>query len=540
MDPVARERSAAQAALAQGEWSTARTRFARIPDPGVSDLDGLAVACWWLGLVDEFIDASERLHDAHAADGAPARAGRAAVEIAYMEILRGNEGTGMGWFARARRLLEADRNAPERGYLLVLDGAGAVEAREWEAADALSAELLELASTHGDPTLQALGLFGSGESAVHQGKVTDGLRALDEAMLLVLDGRVAPSWAGNLYCRMMQMCSDLGDLPRARYWTDITERWQAGYAPAVIFRGICRVHRVELLQVEGQWDRAAREAATAAEELDGIDLQVAAEAHYRLGEIHRLRGELDAAEASYRRAHRAGRDPLPGLALVHLDRGRCHVAASVLDAALATAATAAERAPLLAARTEVALATAEAVDTETAESAVTELEQLARDHHSPAWRADAHRWRGTAHLAAGRTAEAVTELREARHEWQRMGAPYLVARIRLDLARALARLGDSDSADRERQAAAESLSRLGARRDLARVGSPGAGEDRVLSAREVEVLAAIADGSTNRDASGRLHISERTVARHLANVYRKVGAASRTGAVAWARERGLL
>lgn len=357
-------------------------------------------------------------------------------------------------------------------------------------------------------------------------------------MLPVRAGIVRPEWAGNLYCRMIQLCHELADVPRAQRWTALTEQWCAGYAPGAMFSGICRVHRVQLMQLEGEWDRAMREAKHAAAELEPLDVTIAAEAHYRIGDLERLRGDLDAADAAYHRAHARGRDPLPGMALLHLMRGHTRVAASILDAALAVERAPLLRAPLLAARIEVALADG---DTDGADHSVSELRSISADHDSPGWLATSQRWEGAVLRAQGRDAEAISVLREAIRRWHRMDAPYLVARIRMELAEAADALGDDDTAGRERAQARAALERLGARRDLARMKTRRRhGADGGLSPREVEVVAAIAGGISNREAAEQLHISERTVARHLANVYLKTATSSRTGAVAWARRHGLV
>lgn len=530
---------AAREAFARRDWTTARQHFRAAEERSIDDEADLATACWWLGLADENVRANEEVHRRSLRDGSSARAAMAALLVGFCELLRGQEDSGAGWMARARRLFDDVPDARERGYLFAIDAEVAIEAGELDLAEELAGRMLELGDRHEDPTLQAHGLFASGVLAIRRGRVGPGVRWLDEAMLPVRAGEVVPEWAGNLYCRMIQLCHEMGDLPRAQRWTTLTEQWCRGYAPAVMFTGICRVHRVQLLQVHGEWSRAEQEARRAVADLVDLDVVVAAEAYYRLGEVCRLQGDLDAAEAAYRRAHELGRDPLPGLALLHLYRGRGRVAGSVLDAALAADRTPLGRAPLLAARAEVALAGDEP---DRAARCVEELVRVAEQHASPGWRAEARRWHGAVLVARGRHAEAVPVLREARGLWQRMDAPYDVALIRLDLAEATDALGDRDTADRERDEAAALLERLGARRDLDRLRArrrrqrtPGD-----LSPRELEVVAAIAAGITNREAAARMHISERTVARHLANVYLKTGVSSRTGAAAWARDRGLL
>ncbi|MEJ6488896.1 response regulator transcription factor [Leucobacter sp. USCH14] len=71
---------------------------------------------------------------------------------------------------------------------------------------------------------------------------------------------------------------------------------------------------------------------------------------------------------------------------------------------------------------------------------------------------------------------------------------------------------------------------------LARMRSP----QPSLSARETEVLRLVADGATNNEIAAQLHISDATVKSHLVHIYTKLGASSRTAAVATARDTGLL
>lgn len=528
---------AARAACARREWAAARERFLTAGDLGPEDLAAYVTACWWLGELDEYAAASAELHRRLLQQGRPVEAALTAFELGYTEAVRGNEEVGVGWMARARRLFEELPEAPERGFLLAADAQLALVAGDLQTAERLAREALALGEGHGLATVTALGRFLCGCVDVHRGQTERGLRAVDEAMLPVRAGEVSAEWVGLLYCDTMSLCFELLDLPRARRWTTLTERWCAGYAPAVLFTGICRVHRAQLRIVQGEWGRAEMESRQAAQDLTTIDVGVAGEAHYCLGELHRLRGDLAAAEEAYRRAHELGRDPLPGTALLCLLRGRRQVAASILDAALASQPRPLLRAPLLAARVEVCLA---AGDPGTATHHLQELVRIAATHTSPGWEAEALRWEGAVLLAQGRAGEAVPQLRAAQERWRRMDAPYQVCRIGLDLALAHEALGDRDTARRQREGALAVLERLGA----APVGTAGRG-DAVpdlagLTPRELDVVTAVADGSTNRQAANALHISERTVARHLANVYLKTQVASRTAAVAWARDRGLL
>lgn len=524
---------AARSACVRGDWAAARTGLRTVEELTTEDLGWLATACWWLGEVDEYAAAAADRHDRLLQEGRTVAAALLAIEIGYTDLVGGRPETGWAWLARARRLFEEAPEAPERGMLLAVDAHAALDQGDLETAGRLAGDVVAVAGQEGPATVVALGRFLRGVVAVHQGRTQEGLREVDEAMLPVQAGDVPPVWVGLLYCDTIRLCHDLLDLVRARYWTTLTERWLEGQVPAVLFTGICRVHRAELCLPRGEWDRAEAEAGAAAADLEQLDVSVAGEAHYCLGELHRLRGDLDAADAAYRRAHQLGRDPLPGMALLSLSRGRGRVAVSILDAALAAQHLPLARAPLLAARVEVAL---EVDDPRGATAYLDELDGIAEDHESPGWRAEVLRWRGALHLRRERPADAVRMLREAQALWRRMEAPYHVCRISPDLALAYEALGDRDTARREREAAAAELRRLGLPEQT---GADGADLEG-LSARELEVVAAVADGRSNRQAARALGISERTVARHLANVYLKAGVGSRTAAVTWALERGLL
>lgn len=530
---VERELRAAREASGRRDWAVAREGFRAAGQLDPEDLQRWATACWWLAEVDEYVTVSAHLHQQLLEQDRAVEAALVAFELGYTEAVRGHEEVGLGWMARARRLFDEHPEAPERGFVLAAEAQEAMVAGDLVTAESLAGQALALGEGHGLATVAAWSRFICGCVAVHAGRTAQGLRDIDEAMLAVQAGEVAPEWVGLLYCDTMSLCVELLDLPRARIWTTLTEQWLDGHAPAVLFTGICRVHRAQLRMVHGDWTRAEEESRRAAQELEPIDVGVAGEAHYSLGELHRLRGELDAAEAAYRRAHELGRDPLPGLALLCLPRGRAPVAASILDAALAAQERPLLRAPLLAARIEVCLAMD---DNRDASKHLDELGRIAGAHASPGWQAEALRWHGAVLLAGGRSADALRTLREAQARWRRMDAPYQVARIGLDLAAAYEALGDRDTARRERETAAARLERLGARVELGGSASDLAG----LTLREREVVAAVADGRSNREAARALHISERTVARHLANVYLKAQVASRTAAVAWAREHGLL
>jgi DNA-binding CsgD family transcriptional regulator len=373
--------------------------------------------------------------------------------------------------------------------------------------------------------------------------VAAGFALLDEAMLLVTGGRVRPDFAGNLYCHMMSACHELGDVRRARAWTEATGRWLDALPAAVVFTGVCRVHRSQVHQLEGAWDRAEADAMRVTRDLARLNVATAAEAHYQVGELRRLRGDHVGAEAAYRRAHERGRDPQPGLALLRLAQGRADAAAASIRVALAAATQPLERTPLLAAQVRIA---ARAADATLAAEAATELRAIATRWASDGLLAAAAHADGIAALIAGRPGAALAPLRDALRRWLELDAPYEVAAVRCDLAGAVESLGDREAAERERAAASAAFDALGARSDLEALRGGGLGTERAgplpggLTARELEVLRAVAAGRSNREVADALVLSEKTVARHLANIYDKLDVASRTEAAAFAYEHGLI
>src|SRR5262245_56924590 len=124
-------------------------------------------------------------------------------------------------------------------------------------------------------------------------------------MVEVTSGELSPMMTGLVYCSVIGFCQRVHALCRAREWTTALGRWCQDQQQMMIFTSTCRVHRAEILQLQGAWADALAEARRACEQhADGIDEHPSGEAFYQQGEILRLRGELDAAEKSYRSASR--------------------------------------------------------------------------------------------------------------------------------------------------------------------------------------------------------------------------------------------
>jgi DNA-binding NarL/FixJ family response regulator len=147
-------------------------------------------------------------------------------------------------------------------------------------------------------------------------------------------------------------------------------------------------------------------------------------------------------------------------------------------------------------------------------------------------------------LADGDAATALAPLRRASSGFRNIEAPYEVARTGILIARARRALGDEEGAGLEFEASRSTLEALGAVADLAVLDSPVPGQaasgSLLLTAREVQVLRLVARGSTNRSIGAELGLSERTVDRHVSNIFAKLGVSSRAAATAFAYQFDLL
>jgi DNA-binding CsgD family transcriptional regulator len=307
------------------------------------------------------------------------------------------------------------------------------------------------------------------------------------------------------------------------------------------YRGQCLVHRSQILQAHGEWPKAISEAQRARERLSQPPHPALGVAVYQQAELHRLRGEFEEAKEAYRLASQYGCEPVPGLALLRLADG--HVAAAAAASRRVVHETQGHLASptMLAAHVEIMLA---AGDVEAARVAADELSKTAAEMDAPLLRAIAAYAGGSVRLAEGKASSALGDLRRAYTGWWELAMPYEAARTRVLIGLACRALGDEDSAEWELDAARAAFDQLGAQPDLTRmaelVGTTGRTPASTVTARECEVLRLVAEGKTNREIGSKLLISEHTVARHLQNIFTKLGLPSRAAATAYAYEHGLV
>lgn len=536
--------SRARDAFVARRWSDALEGFEAAEAEGSlapEDLERVATAAHLVGAERRSIDAWGQAYRGHLDGGAIGRAVRCAFKVGMALITAGDEAQGGGWLARGHRLLPAvPDDAPE--HVLMRFPTGLQLLFAGQPADAIEhfRDVAEVGDRTGEVTMAALARLGHGQALLDLGEVQQGLALLDEAMVAVTAGEVDPIESGIIYCAVIEACHDIHDLDRAREWTAALTRWCDDQPDLVPFRGQCLVHRSQVLQFGGDWPAAVAEADRAAAELSAPTPQPAlGAARYQQGEMHRLAGEEHFAEQAFRDAVARGHAPHPGLALLRLQQGRTEDAWTAIGRELDERSTQSARCVVLPAYVSIAVAAGQVDD---ARRGADELESIAAESDSAMLHALAGHAIGAVHVADDRPKQALPALRRAVATWQALDVPYEAARTRIEIGRACADLGDTDTAAIEWDAARRAFEDLGALPDLAVVEEllgHEKGERGGLTGREVEVLGLVATGMTNREIAEELVISEKTVARHLSNIFTKIDVSSRAAATAYAIKHGL-
>ncbi|MCK0114198.1 helix-turn-helix transcriptional regulator [Ornithinimicrobium sp. F0845] len=400
----------AREAFARGEWRTAREQLETAPSLGAADLDLLSRATWFLGDVAESMQQAERAFAAHESAGRAEEAAQLAMRLALAWGTRADFVIAAAWLGRARRLLEGRPECVATGYLLYSQASQVLEIEgDAELSRSSAVRLTSLATTFDDPTLACFSRVLRGMALIRDGHIGEGFSSLDEAMLPVLAGQVEPEWAGDVYCSVIHVCEGLADLARMRAWTNALETWAQPLSREFMYAGVTRVHQLQLLGAEGDWDAIEAEMAASSQALLGAHNWLAGTGFTELGDIRRLRGDLAGADDAYARARAAGVDPQPGHALLLLEQGRAEEALASLQDAIGGAGQV-ERGRLLLPMVEAALAGG---DTALAARHAADLGKVAERYSTPGLLARAAQARAAVLLAEDRPAEALPHLESA-------------------------------------------------------------------------------------------------------------------------------
>lgn len=541
MDVVELEQ--ARTDFGRGDWVAAYDAWsaAGLDVLSVDELDDLATTAELLGRHDEAVAALQKEFVASQDVSDAGRAIRSAFRLAMSTGSHGEPALAAGWTARAEGLAgDLDDAAVEHGWVAYLRMFRAIMSGDVPGAAASAEDAVAIGRRHQDADLTAMALCGQGRIALYTGRVPEGLAMLDESMVRVIAGETSPIIAGHVYCTAIEGCQEISDFARMAEWTSALERWCAEQPGLLAFTGQCAVHRGQLMRLRGQWAQALDEfelAAVRYREVGSPD--AAALSAYEAGEVLRLRGEHAAAEEAYERAADRGFEPQPGLALLWLSRGEQDAAVAAVERLEAEPGGPVQRCRILPTAVEVLLG---AGQVDRARDLASELNRIADDFGCEPLKAAAAEAAGAVELVGGDPAGALPYLRKAQQLWARSEAPFDRARARVLTGRALAAVGDAGTSRRELESARATFRQLGARpaadavdRLLAPDSLPSG-----LTAREAEVLRLVASGRSNAQIAADLVLSEKTVARHLSNIFTKLDVGSRTAATAFAFEHGLV
>jgi class 3 adenylate cyclase len=477
---------AGRAAFDKRDWERAYTFLSSADTEAeldAEDLEALGEAAWITSRYEEFFRAYERAYAAHAARGDKHAAAWAAAMLANEYFPRGELAVGAGWHQTAAALLEEQPEGRAHGLHAWTHAQLALIHRDLAAALEHSTSMAQIGQRVGDRDIALLGRATQARALVQLGRVEEAMAAIDETMAVAVSGSLRPRTACHIYCQTLTVCGELGDYRRAGEWTVAAQRCcvRESIVPA---SGDCRIHRAGLLRWRGAWTEAEADARRGCEEIGG-NVHHLGLAQYEIGEIHLRRGDLEAAEEAFARAHELGRPPYPGLALVRLAQGRIDAATALIEEGLGAEPVELLRAALLPARVEIAIA---AGDRDAAHAAADELFAIAERFGTAALQAAAACTRGALQLADG-DPQAAVSLRRGAQLWQEIGVPYEAAVARRLLAQAHLARDDAESAVLELRAAQRVFERLGATRDARR------------TTEDLQALGVVEDRSTEERTS---------------------------------------
>jgi LuxR family maltose regulon positive regulatory protein len=535
--------------LQEGRWGAARTHFeeALAVEATPEAFEGLSWAAWWLDDSAAVFEARQRAYRLYINAEDVAGAARMATWLACDELdFHGAVRVANGWLARAHRLLDSVAAGPEHGWLAFFDGYMAHAAGQGEMAGELGRRSAELGRRFAVPDLEMLGLALEGAALVAQGQVAEGMRCLDEATAVALEGEaevpISGAWA---CCFLVGACASVRDYERAVEWCDriaeFAERYGSRYMLA-----FCRAEYGAVHLWRGRWQDAEAVLEASIEDFSRSRPAMLGAPVVGLAELRRRQGRVDEAVLLL---DRAGPDRAAQLCRARLALDRGETARSVeLAERFLRQVSADRRLDLFPGLELLVRARTARGELEEAGSALQALRELERMVGTEPIRGAVKVAEGLLAAASGDHDRARRLLEDAIDRFERSGGRFEAAQSRIELVTTLLALGRAADAEREGEAAVNQLRDLGAEHQADRVqrllyeairSADAASTLPELTPREREVLRLVTEGLTNRQIAGRLVVSEHTVHRHVTNLLRKLDLPSRTAAAALAARLGL-
>lgn len=473
----------------------------------------------------------------------------AAYHIAFDHLaLFGNRSVAQGWIERATHLARDAGECAESGWvalsrvLYTSDPVGRAE---------LVGEATRLAQRFGDQDLAFDALAYSGLAQVEEGRVTEGMRRLDEAAAAARGGEVtSPAVSGEIYCKLLVACESTLDVRRAEEWQPVTS--PLGVRPAVAWASaICRTHYGGILVVAGRWDEAEHELEESLRLYDASYRALRSAALARLAELRVRQGRLSECRellAGQAVADYAMRPSTRREWLSAGDPAERALVAARLERALGRRRLSLRDIPALALLTDMQVACGDVPAATRTARTMLEMTDADPVDALVGYARQAHACTVAAAGGIGSGLEGVVEEMESSID------RFAAAQLPLESACARLRLaeivGEADPAlaKAEARTAAESFAWLGATIELDRatallrtLGGPArTGARRVgsLTDRESDVLALVSQGLSNPQIAERLYISPKTASHHVSSLLAKLGVQNRAEAAAWAAAHG--
>jgi len=499
----------------------------------------LGLATYFVGTATE---AEEHLRQAFLGFLRERRHRRAALAAAHLGRLEyhgfGNPAVATGWFTRGRQLLTDDEDCVERGWLaLGILGCSFSSALDLHGEAELA---LHLGRRHCDADLECRALADYGLALVGLGQCIEGMTNIDQAMTMLHSGECTNLFiTGQVQCSFISACERTGDIVRLEGWFTAAARTQPAVlgpqAPPNVMLNHCRTEFGSLLCQSGRWKEAESTLRQAADDAARLQRHQQILANCALAELRLNQGRV--AEAAQLLAGLSEWDEAR-LPLARLQAARQEYVEAAAACRLALVRFAGDRlrgSAILAVLVDAELAAgnvdaATVAAAELAESA-TATGNLCIGVRTALAAGRVARARGDVELATARLEEGLGVL--GGEGWE-----LLRAELHLELAAVLLER-DRPTARAHARAALAIFGPLGAqarhaaRELLARLGeAPAPGPDPlgVLSPREREILALVAQGLSNPQIAARLVISTKTAEHHVGAILRKLGVRRRSEA----------